>query len=281
MWVLILSPNFTGQTLCLLMSSPNLCSGMKTRKVLFSKKDELLAYCMDDVNVLRQACCAFLNLFLKLVKMDPFMEAITISSICNKIFRTTFLKPDAVGIILKAGYRMEDRQSIEGLQWLAYIGRPRKIIHAGNGREVHLAGVPHVKVDGYHRETNELLEYLGWFWHGCLCRPNRHNPIGNTEETLKNRYEETIARLQKIKDAGFTVVSIRGCEFRKLLRNTSGLENELCSHPYVKNAPIKIRDALYGARTEASKTYYRFKDGDKIRYVYSCTPTVVNTISFR
>jgi hypothetical protein len=49
---------------------------------------------MDDVNVLRQACCAFRNLFLKLVKMDPFRDAITISSICNKVFWTMFLKPD-------------------------------------------------------------------------------------------------------------------------------------------------------------------------------------------
>jgi hypothetical protein len=61
---------------------------------------------MDDVNVLRQACCAFRHLFLKLVKMDPFREAITISSICSKVFRTTFLKPDTVGFIPRAGYRM-------------------------------------------------------------------------------------------------------------------------------------------------------------------------------
>ena len=45
-----------------------------------------------------------------------------------------FLKPDAVGIILRAGYRMGDRQSIEGLQWPAYMGRTRKIIHTGNGK---------------------------------------------------------------------------------------------------------------------------------------------------
>ena len=51
------------------------------------------------------------------------------------------------------------------------------------------------------------------------------------------------------------------------MRNTPGLENELCSHPYVKNAPINIRDALYGGRTEASKTYYRVEDGKQIRYV--------------
>jgi len=135
---------------------------------LFSNKDELLVYCMDDVNVLRQACCAFRISFLKLVKMDPFREAITISSICNKVFRNKFLKPDAVGIIPRAGYRMGDRQSIEGLQWLAYMGRTSKIIHSGNGREMPLPGVPNVKVDGYCQETKDVFEYLGCFWHGCL-----------------------------------------------------------------------------------------------------------------
>jgi len=73
------------------------------------------------------------------------------------------------------------------------------------------------------------------------------------------------ARLQKIKDAGY-VVSIWGCKFRKLLRENPGLENELCSHPYVKNSPINIQDALYGGRPEASKTYYRIKE-EEIHYV--------------
>ena len=115
---------------------------------IFCNKQELLAYCMDDVNVLRQACCAFRNLFLKLVKMDPFRQAITISSICNKVFRTMFLKRDSVGIIPRGGYRMGDRQSVVALQWLAYIGRTRNnVTHAGNGREAHLRGVPNVKVE--------------------------------------------------------------------------------------------------------------------------------------
>jgi hypothetical protein len=99
----------------------------KQARKVFSNKEELLAYCMDDVNVLRQACCAFRNLFLKLVKMDPFKEAITISSICSKVFRTMFLKPDTVGIMPRAGYRMGDKQSIEGLKWLAYIGRDKTL----------------------------------------------------------------------------------------------------------------------------------------------------------
>ena len=61
--------------------------------------------------------------------------------------------------------------------------------------------------------------------------------------------------------------SIWGCEFRKLLREYPGLENVLSSHPYVKNSPINILNACYGGRTEATKTYYRVEEGEKIHYV--------------
>jgi len=110
--------------------------------------------------------------------------------------------------------------------------RPPNIPHAGNGREVPLARVPNVKVGGYCEETNEVFEYIGCFWHGCLCMPNRHKPIGKTEETLENSYEETKARLQIIENAGYKFVSIWGCECINLLSENRGLKNELCSHPY-------------------------------------------------
>ena len=88
---------------------------------------------MDVVNVLRQACCVFRNLFLKLVKMNPFRQAIPISSICNNEFRTMFPKPDTICINPRVFYRMLDRQFVEALQWLVYIGRTRNnIIPAGN-----------------------------------------------------------------------------------------------------------------------------------------------------
>ena len=74
-----------------------------------------------------------------------------------------------------------------------------------------MAGVPNVKVDGYCAETNEIFVYVVCFWHGCLCMPNRHKPIGKTEETFQNRYEEIKARLQKFEYAGYNVVSIWGC----------------------------------------------------------------------
>jgi len=110
-----------------------------------------------------------------------------------------FEKSGTVGIIPRPGYRMGDRQYIEGLQWLAYIERTKNIIRAGNGRDVHLAGVPNVKAEGYSQNTNEVFEYLGCFWHGCLCMPNRHKPIGNTDETSQNKYVETMVRLPNSK----------------------------------------------------------------------------------
>jgi hypothetical protein len=91
---------------------------------IFCNKQELLAYCMDDVNLLRQTYCALRNLFLKLVNMDPFRQAITISSICNKVFRTMFLKTDSVGIILRGATVWETASLLKNFNgWRTLVGR--------------------------------------------------------------------------------------------------------------------------------------------------------------
>ena len=68
-------------------------------------------------------------------------------------------------------------QYVEALQWLAYIGEIRNIItHAGNKMEVHLPGLPNVKVDGYCAETREVFDYKGCFATGFNICPIDINP---------------------------------------------------------------------------------------------------------
>lgn len=75
---------------------------------------------------------------MKLVKLDPFGQTISISSIRNKIFGTYILKVDTVGIIPQPCFRLGDKV----LKWLAYVGRVKNIVLVGSGLEVHLARVP-------------------------------------------------------------------------------------------------------------------------------------------
>jgi len=188
------------QTLCLVKNEHSFRPGMRGLKTIFNNTEELLTYCMDDDNVLRQAGCAFRNLFLNWSN-GPLSSTQYNTSICNKVFRTMFLKPDSVVVIPRGGYRMWDRQSVEAFQCLAYISWTRNTdSYASNGMEVHLAGVPNAKVNGYCEETNEVFEYLGCFWHGCLCMSKRHKPIAKTEENMQNRIEKTKTRLQKIEN---------------------------------------------------------------------------------
>jgi len=106
-----------------------------------------------------------------------------------------FLKADTVGIKQVAGYRMGDHESVEELEWMAYIGQmTNNITHSGNGREFHLPTVPKVKGDGYCAETREVFDYLECFWHGFQCMHNRHTSICNTEDIILCWHEETKAK---------------------------------------------------------------------------------------
>ena len=82
-----------------------------------------------------------------------------------------------------------------------------------------------MEVGGYSPKTKGALSILVVFGMGfpasLIDKTNKHH-----KGTLLRRYDETKERLQKIKNACYTVVSIWGCEFRKLLRENPGFENE-------------------------------------------------------
>ena len=80
-------------------------------------------------------------------------------------------------------------------------------------------------------------------------------------ETLAERYEQTLARIEPIKRAGYHVKFQWECKFdeAKIVEQ----KPELLLHPIVKHAPLITRDALYGGRTEAMRLHYKVREGEE------------------
>jgi hypothetical protein len=232
-----------------------------------------------DVSILKQACCEFRNTFLKIGGIDVFQESITIASACNKVFRKQFLKPNSIGLVPKGGYRKADKLSRKALLWMKYLemNYPFHIRHAGNGREYRLPELPNLKVDGFCDETMQVFSFNGCFLNGHECLRNRDVPImGSTSETLESKYNQTVARLDKIVSAGYVCHVMWECEFDKVLKENPALLE--CD----KDEPLILRNSLYGGRTEASKLYYKTDDMTKIKYydIMSLCPYICKYFKF-
>ena len=66
---------------------------------VFEIRRVLERYCQAAVTVPREACRTFHKHSLQIVKMEVFLEGMTIVSVCNKLFRKKFFQPDRLGII--------------------------------------------------------------------------------------------------------------------------------------------------------------------------------------
>jgi len=50
-------------------------------------QEELIKYCRQDVNILRMAFLRFMQQFQIETKVNPLLEAISIASACNLVYR--------------------------------------------------------------------------------------------------------------------------------------------------------------------------------------------------
>jgi hypothetical protein len=125
-----------------------------------------------------------------------------------------------------------------------------------------------------------VYEFNGCYWHGCpRCQPLRDVPT-IAEDTIAQRYERTMDRLQRITQAGYKVEVQWECDFdRDILQKHPELE----TLPIVEQSPLGTRDALYGGRTEAIRVHYKITDGETIQYmdVMSLYPWVCKYFKFR
>jgi hypothetical protein len=155
-------------------------------------------YCQTDVTVLCQACQVFRREFIEIGNIEVFIASITIASAYNKVLRRRFLKPDYIGLIPAGGYTGNINYSKKAIMWLVYREKVDgcTIMHGRNWREL-----PRLSVDGFCLETKTVYEFFGCYFHGHTCLQNKDiATMGG--DTLAQRYEQTMARLEQITNAG-------------------------------------------------------------------------------
>jgi len=151
--------------------------------------------------------------------------------------------------------------------WLLHMEQEDgvKIMHGRNGREYNVPEMPYFSMDGYCSETRTIYEFNGCFHHGHTCQSFR-DVTTTSGDTLAERYERTMSRLDQITHEGYQVKIEWECEF-----DESGIvrqKSELLNYPIVRQSPLRTRDALYGGRTETMCLHYIANDNDEtIQYV--------------
>ena len=63
-------------------------------------------------------------------------------------------------------------------------------------------------VDGYDAKTNTIYEFWGDYWHGNPKKYNQSNINKSNKKTFGELYEETLKKIDTIKNAGYNIVDI-------------------------------------------------------------------------
>ena len=152
--------------------------------------------------------------FLQIGHIDVFLEFVTIASACNKVMRKRFLKPNTIGLINPGAYTGNINYSKKAKMWLLYGEQTDgcTIKHSTNGRVCRLSEHPNRSVDGSCAETRTVYEFLGCFLHGQTCLHFR-DVSTLAKDTIDERYEKTMARLQGITISAYTVEVVWECQF--------------------------------------------------------------------
>ena len=86
---------------------------------VFNFREEIVKYCRSDVDILRQCCMEFREMFREHTDIDPFEKCLTIASACHEVYRTNFLKKDTIAVF-QHDRQLKMKQSNMAVKWLSY-----------------------------------------------------------------------------------------------------------------------------------------------------------------
>jgi hypothetical protein len=221
-------------------------------KAIFNFQNEIIAYCMSDVEILMKGCLAFRKIIMDQTEgIDPFQKSITIASLCHYIYRTKLMEPETIAILPENGYNGNSKTSKKAMMWLKYMAESKRINiqHAKNMGEFEIGNF---KVDGYDSASNTAYEFHGCLWHGCLkCfKPDTfYTFLQSTIAGLNFKHEIRIKELRKL----VNLVEIKECEWDKMCVEDENVMDFIKLNSF--KPPLNPRDGFFGGRTEAFSLY--------------------------
>ena len=87
------------------------------------------------------------------------------------------------------------------------------------------------------------------------------NPV--SQKTMEQLYNDTMKKVNYLKDQGFLVVQKWGCELKKELEEDEEMKRVFDQYEIID--PLQPRDAFYGGRTNATKLFHQCQGDEKIK----------------
>ena len=243
----------------------------------WNMKEQLVAYCWLDVDVLAQCIEKFRLAHLKFGMEDPTpegkgwrptaiepFEQMTLAQLAMKFFMQGHVFTGMRHALSKP--RFHGQFSKDAILWLEHraFELDTEILHAGNSEKEFYDYAMEKYVDGYAPSLHRYFEYLGCFWHGCprcyadSIAKNLSHPKKN--ETWKQVWEKTEKMMRKfeVKHPG-QVEFMWECDFKRE-HEFSERNERLCEL-------IQDRNFFFGGRTEVFSCFARSTETHSLQHL--------------
>ena len=242
----------------------------KSKNKEFIMAEQLHAYCVSDVDILRKCCMRFQDLFFQATNgVIPFEKSITISSACHYVYRRNFLNENTIAVLPPKGYNLRYKHSKVSIEWLTYMSEKENayIRHARNEGEVT---VGRYRVDGFCESNKTIYEFYGCKYHGCPKCYQFDTPSPDYEDRIMGElFLDTLAReayiVQIMKE--YQVVTMWECDWQRM-KDENQVPPHIKTLPGIDDyVPLDPREAFTGGRTNATCLLYDCNEHEKIKYV--------------
>ncbi|XP_054156005.1 uncharacterized protein LOC128954450 [Oppia nitens] len=239
---------------------------------IWSFKQELITYCMNDCEILLQAIQKYRQTFKEITGLDPITRNFTLASVAMECFKANFLQEKQIANTPVCGYDNYKNKSDKERIWIEDIIKKDKILKNGLNIERNARLGSRYWPDGLDREKKIVYEFFGCYYHGCVtCFPlNRDEFKPNIGGTFNEKYNQCQQKIAYYERRGFKVEFEWEHDFdyaKVYYRSTSDEVSN--SNNYKKS--IDIKDAFFGGRTNNLRYNYVCKDDEEIKYLDFCS----------